>query len=115
MRYEYIFYSTDKSFDYGDFPNSTYTEFENTGFFIEIDKNDNVDISTLEGFGDFEGIEKQIKTAEDLIKFISDNKCNIENARRAMFTYRELLEELIEFLKDNERRKNELFSRPARP
>lgn len=101
MRYEYIFYTKDVSFDYGDFPGSTYTEFEKTGFFIEIDKNDNVDISTLEGFGDFEGIEKQISTKEQPSDFIKRNKCNVEESLENLkFTRTELLNELVEILEE---------------
>lgn len=52
MRERINLYTTDQSFDFGDFPNGTCYQEEHHG--IEIDINDNKpDIKTLEGFGNF--------------------------------------------------------------
>lgn len=103
MRYEYIFYERDVSFDYGDFPGATCSCIEKNGFSIEIDKDDNVDVSSLEGFGDFQFIEREIKTPDALIDFIENHKIYIESTNDTPFkTNKELFEELVEFLK-NER------------
>ena len=103
MRYEYVFYERDVSFDYGDFPGATCSCIEKNGFSIEIDKEDNVDISSLEGFGDFQFIEREIKTPEGLIKFIDEHKADIEETSdTSLWANRELFDELVEFLK-NER------------
>lgn len=100
MRYEYIFYERDVSFDYGDFPGATCSCIEKNGFSIEIDKDDNVDVSSLEGFGDFQFIEREIKTPDALIDFIENHKIYIESTNDTPFkTNKELFEELVEFLK----------------
>lgn len=103
MRYEYVFYERDVSFDYGDFPGATCSCIEKNGFSIEIDKNDNVDVSSLDGFGDFQFIEREIKTPDALIDFIENHKIYIESTNDTPIeTNKELFEELVEFLK-NER------------
>lgn len=103
MRYEYVFYERDVSFDYGDFPGACCSGIEKNGFSVEIDKNDNVDISSLDGFGDFQFIEREIKTPDALIDFIENHKIYIESTNDTPFkTNKELFEELVEFLK-NER------------
>ena len=103
MRYEYVFYERDVSFDYGDFPGATCSCIEKNGFSIEIDKDDNVDVSSLEGFGDFQFIERDIKTPDALIDFIENHKIYIESTNDTPIEInKELFEELVEFLK-NER------------
>lgn len=103
MRYEYVFYERDVSFDYGDFPGACCTGIEKNGFSVEIDKYDNVNISSLEGFGDFQFIERDIKTPEDLIKFIDEHTADIEETNNTSLSdNKELFDELVEFLK-NER------------
>lgn len=78
MRYTFTYYETDVSFDYGDFPNSTCSGVEPSGFYIDIDKDDNVDITSLEGYGDFQNIEKKIKTLEDFLLFLRENREHIQ-------------------------------------
>lgn len=100
MRYEYIFYERDVSFDYGDFPGACCAGIEKNGFSIEIDKNDNVDISSLDGFGDFQFIEREIKTPGDLIRLIDKHKADIdETSNTSLSENKELFDELVEFLK----------------
>ena len=102
MRYEYVFYERDVSFDYGDFPGATCSCIEKNGFSIEIDKDDNVDVSSLEGFGDFQFIERDIKTPKGLIKFIDEHKADIEEtSNTSLSENKELFEELRGFLNEN--------------
>lgn len=103
MRYEYVFYERDVSFDYGDFYGACRAEFEKSGFSVDIDRNDNVDIESLEGFGDFLEMEKEIKTHKDLRNFIEENKDKIEDYDPDIFSkYKnvELFEELVEILQE---------------
>ena len=100
MRYEYIFYERDVTFDYGDFPGGTCSGIEKNGFSIEIDKDDNVDVSSLEGFGDFQFIERDIKSPDALIDFIENHKMYIESTNDTPVEMnKELFEELVKFLK----------------
>ena len=100
MRYEYVFYERDVSFDYGDFPGACCAGIEKNGFSIEIDKDDNVDVLSLDGFGDFQFIERDIKTPEGLIKFIDEHKADIEEtSNTSLSENKELFEELVEFFK----------------
>lgn len=50
MKYEYIYYLEDRSFDYGDF---THYDIVKHGFSIEINNN-TVNCNTIEGFGNYE-------------------------------------------------------------
>lgn len=71
-----------------------------TGLFVDINKNDYVDITSLYGYGDFYGIEKSIKTLEDLKMFIVNNlgKINEKWHLSKKFSRRELVEELLDFI-----------------
>lgn len=91
MNYEYVLYQTDTSFDYGDFPGGCYCSLTPTGFNVDIDDNDNVDIKSLDGFGDLQGFEKDITTHKQLYDFIVQNKENIKENQ-------EIFEELKYFL-----------------
>jgi len=66
---EFNFYTTDESFDYGDF---TYHQNEYHGFSIDLE-DDDPKIETLEGYGDFATEVENIKTLEELETFIKDN------------------------------------------
>lgn len=73
---EYIFYTTNESFDYGDFPGSTCICFEPHGFEVDIEDG-RVDLTTLQGFGDY-GVEvEKVKTLIDLKEFIKKYKNEI--------------------------------------
>ena len=101
MRYEYIFYTTDESFDFGDFPGGTCSQTEYHGFSVEIDKENNIDISSLEWFGDY--YKTQIKTLQGLKEFIKTHLNEVEEISTIVDTYTniELFEELIELIDDN--------------
>ncbi len=99
MKYEYILYERDVSFDYGDFPGANCSGTEKNGFSIDIDIDDHVDMDSLEGFGDFQNLEKDITTKQGLIDFINENEEYIEEINpRCQFTNKELFEELVEIL-----------------
>lgn len=107
MNYEYVLYQTDTSFDYGDFPGGCYCSLTPTGFTVDIDRYDNVDLESLEGFGDLQGFENDIKTHKQLYDFIEQHKGDIEDYDPRIFTKIkniELFEELKEILNDNIKR-----------
>ena len=89
MKYEYIYYIEDTSFDYGDF---THYETSPHGFEIEIDCNNNVDISTLRGFGGYYFM-CEIKTLQELKNVLVSQMNEIEIQKNV-----ELFEELIRFI-----------------
>ena len=91
MEIEFIYYESDESFDYGDFPGGTYAYFEPHGFKVEIDKNDNVLINTLVGLGDFYSEIKKIKTIDEFLKFLFENEKYITNPDD-MAVYQEIIE-----------------------
>ena len=100
MKYQYIYYSTDSSFDYGDFPGATCYQTDLHGFEIEIDINDIPHLDTLSGFGDFavevEDNKKDYMQFYDwLVNSFDEIKTDDENA-----TSLEVFEELAEFVKD---------------
>lgn len=73
---EYVIFYNDESFDYGDF---TYTRIGRNGFNIFEDDNGLFDITSLEGFGEYAGIENDITTKEELIEFINQELSNAED------------------------------------
>lgn len=90
-------FTTDFSYDYGDFPGATYGYTQNNGFYIEIDKNDVINISSLEPFGDCVDVMQEVKTLKDLERFITDNYNVIYDENKEVFN------ELLEFIKENEK------------
>ena len=116
MQYEYIFYTTDESFDFGDFPSEsrgcsashfhsrTCDQREYHGFSIDIDKENNIDISSLKWLGDYS--ETQITTLQGLKEFIKTHLNEVEEIDDSLniyyqYTNIELFEELIELIDDN--------------
>ena len=84
MRFEFDFYEKDDCL---------------TGLSMEIDCNDYVDITSLYGYGDYSGIEKNIKTLKDLEKFITSKMDEVEErTEKGKYTRKEVLEELLEFV-----------------
>lgn len=75
MKYEYYYYTTDESFDYGD---GTCQETGYHGFEIDIDKDNNIDLSTLKGWGDFATEIEKVETLEDFKTFLKNNKPYIQ-------------------------------------
>ena len=100
MRYNFVYYSTDSSFDYGDFPGATHYQTDLHGFEIEIDKNDIPHLDTLQGFGDYDVEVEQNKSSYQqfynwLVKSFAEIRTEDEEA-----TPLEVLEELAEFIQD---------------
>lgn len=101
MRYEYIFYLTDDSFDYGDWSwGGTYYCSGKHGFSIEISPDNIPDIDSLEGFGAFDGIREEVHNSQELIEYIEHNSEEIQEwAEESGLSNRERFEELVELLK----------------
>lgn len=77
--FEYIFYQTDCSFDYDSpFGTATYYDYDNHGFEVAIDINDNIDMSTFQAFGDYEEMNHKCKTLEDLKNYILEHYDEIQ-------------------------------------
>lgn len=90
----YTFYETDESFDYGDWGLGCHTHYVIAphGFDIDVDKDDNVDINTLDAYGDY--IEmNEIKTLAELKKYIEAHIHEVQEDNN-----RECLEELVDFI-----------------
>lgn len=86
---EFYFNVVDNSFDFGDFNGGTYYDYNYNGFTIDIDYYENVDLSTLKGSGDFEGLESLCKAPEQLKAIILENKHLIDGtgSQRSEFEY----------------------------
>lgn len=94
MKHDYIFYTTDDSFDYGD---RTWYETGYHGFCIDIDKNDNICMSSLKGYGEFYDIE-ECKTYKDLYNYIDKHEDYITEWSPEDFNNAEIFEELKSIL-----------------
>ena len=77
---DFVFYDVDTSFDYGDFPNATCYCHEPSGFTLDIDYFENINLSSLYGFGDFSDIEERCTTLELLKQEIIDNLQTIDGS-----------------------------------
>lgn len=107
MLYTFIFYKTDESFDFGDFPGSTISIKDVHGFDIEIDRYDNVDLTSLTGFGNFSYFSK-IQSLNQLKTEIINNLSDIDEfPDKSTFTNIEVFQDFIKILERNE---NELLS-----
>lgn len=100
MRAEYIFYVTDESFSYGDFPGSTIYETERHGFEVDIDSDNNIDISSIEFLGYYQDIK--INSLYDLLAFVETHLVEVEEINEnSTYSNYEIFEELIELIKTN--------------
>lgn len=91
IRYDYIFYTTDESFDYGD--GTCYCIGEH-GFSIEIDSDNNVFINSLEAYGDYAEMN-DITTLAELKQYL------IEHKEESQLTKQDCIDELVSFIDDN--------------
>ena len=99
---EYIFYQTDYSFDYNSpFGTSTYYDYDNHGFEIEIDINNNIDMSSFQAFGDYEEMNRKCKTLEDLKKYILEHYNEIQEFEGYRYSNKEVFDELLDIIDDN--------------
>ena len=99
---EYIFYQTDCSFDYDSpFGTATYYDYENHGFEVEIDHNDNIDMSSFQAFGDYEEMNHKCKTLEDLKNYILEHYNEIQDVLNIYHPNQEAFDELLEIINDN--------------
>ena len=99
---EYIFYQTDCSFDYDSpFGTATYYDYENHGFEVEIDHDDNIDMSSFQAFGDYEEMNHKCKTLEDLKNYILEHYNEIQDVLNIYHPNQEAFDELLEIINDN--------------
>ena len=99
---EYVFYQTDCSFDYDSpFGTATYYDYDNHGFEVAIDINDNIDMSTFQAFGDFEEMNHKCKTLEDLKNYILEHYNEIQDVLNIYHPNQEAFDELLEIINDN--------------
>lgn len=99
MKFNYDFYITDGSFDYGDFD---YVCNDYHGFSIDIDKNNFVDITSLDAYGDYEEMNSKCKTLSSLRDYIIEHLNEIKEFERfSKYTNIELFKELISFINDS--------------
>lgn len=97
MNYDFIYYTTDSSFDYlSPFGVSTEHIEDWHGFSIELTNDDKPLIETLEGYGDFAVEIDKIKTLEQLKEFILKNMNEIRDSG----TKEEVFLELVSFIDD---------------
>lgn len=103
MKYEYIFFEEDASFDYqGAFGTETHHCKDYHGFEIEIPVDDKLDVKTLRGFGAFSDVEK-CETLEQLYDYIEKNKKYVRENEDEITSYTRLecLLELQEIILEN--------------
>ena len=96
--YEFYFYTTDESFDYGDF---THKDIVYHGLTLELDQNDNVIIDSVEGWGNYATEIDAIKTAKGLRDYIQEHLDEVlewDEDESKMFTNYELFCNLIDIL-----------------
>ena len=100
--FEYIFYQTDCSFDYDSpFGTATYYDYDNHGFEVAIDINDNIDMTTFQAFGDYEEMNHKCKTLEDLKNYIVEHYNEIQDVLNIYHPNQEAFDELLEIINDN--------------
>lgn len=98
MELEYVFYTTDDSFDFGDC-GRTCQVLTKHGFTINVNSVDGLDIKTLKGFGDYYDIQKFCNQNLNLLKWIIIRDFDyIQDEEKAKFN------ELIEMIKIEEMR-----------
>ena len=103
MKYDYIFYTTDGSFDYGDFPGGTYHCLDYHGFSIDMDERDWIDIASLEAYGDYCEMEDKCKSLEELKIYLINHLHEVreyEEHKEYSFTNLEIFKELIDLIND---------------
>ena len=97
MIHKYIFYTTDESFDYGDFPNSTYYYECEHGFKIDID---NPTMDTFEAFGDYSEMNK-LKSLEEIKDYIIAHFKEVQEFEEGLlYPNIDIFIELVEILKE---------------
>ena len=102
MKLTYNFYTTDESFDFGDFPNGTCHQTAEHGFSIEHNgKTNDLDINSLNTYGDFEEMNN-IKTLGELKEYLLSHLDEVQDFDfECKYTNKEVFEELIEIIDEN--------------
>lgn len=99
MHHEYIFFTSDESFDYnGPFGTATHYETGYHGFELEFDDNFTPIISSIKGFGFFDDIQDKVKDFETFKEYLINA---IEHWRdETETTSIEVIEELLEIIEE---------------
>ena len=97
---DYIFYSTDESFDYnGPFGTATHYQIGLHGFSLDFDKDYKPILEEIKGFGEFDDIEDKVATYQDLLDYLSVNLGYLDyNCEEA--TSQDDFDELISILEE---------------
>lgn len=98
MKYEYTLNKTYLKFNFGNLIDGLYTKYQYNGFYISIDKNDNINILSFEPFGIYANM--QIESLTALKQFIIYNIDNIEEQ------YKAEINELLFFIDINLKKEN---------
>lgn len=103
MKTEYIFFTTDESFDYPTgYGYATYHEKASHGFEISIDTDNKIDFSSFSSFGSYAEMEDKCKNLTDLKNYIIEHLDEIEEPEEKFtYTNREIFEELLEIIDEN--------------
>lgn len=102
MRHTYIFNAEDASYWVGGIYGSV-KEIAYNGFEIEVSANDEVDISTLDAFGDYAEMNQKCKTLEALKQYLQEHLIECRDYEDYMLTTlndEENIQELIEILEE---------------
>lgn len=96
---EYIFYTSDESFDYnGPFGTATHNETGYHGFSLDFDDEYLPILGSINGFGEFDDINWRVKSFKDFENYLKENiplwKDDVESTPLEAFD--ELLETIVE-------------------
>lgn len=99
MEYNYIYYRTDASFDYGDWPGAVCYQTDLHGFSIDLDNDDKPDFNSLEGFGEFSDVN-DLKSLEELKQYILDHMHLIKESGNDPECFLELVSFIDDYLEE---------------
>ena len=103
MNYDYVFYTTDESFDYPTgYGYATHYVEGKHGFSLSIDIDNYIDFSSFDAFGDFGEMEDKCKNLKELKAYILNSFDEIQESDEYItYSNREIFEELIEIIDIN--------------
>lgn len=98
MKHNFIFCETDEGFEYGDFPNSNFYQTQEHGFSIDINKDNYVNIDSLETYGACDEMNIKCKTLQELRQYIEQHLNEIKDNK---YSKLECFNELLCFINDS--------------
>lgn len=108
LRYSFIFYTEDNSYDVGGIV-GTVKDIAYSGFALEISKDDEIDILSLEAFGDYAEMHKKCKTLQQLKDYVESHLCECREYQDyfcSEYNDEEIMQELIEMIGQQIEREN---------